>query len=42
VQHARTPDDHRGQAHAMLTAAGEDTGDTDIFIMPWAAWNESA
>jgi len=26
----------------MLTAAGEDTGDTDIFIMPWAAWNESA
>ena len=23
---------HRGQAHAMLTAAGQDTGDTDL---PW-------
>ena len=22
---------HRGQAHAMLTAAGENTGDTDLF-----------
>lgn len=30
---------HRGQAHAMLTAAGEDTGDTDIaFILPPSAW----
>jgi uncharacterized damage-inducible protein DinB len=24
---------HRGQAHAMLTAAGQDTGDTDLFII---------
>lgn len=24
---------HRGQAHAMITAAGEKTGDTDIFLM---------
>lgn len=24
---------HRGQAHAMLTAAGEQTGDTDIFLV---------
>jgi uncharacterized damage-inducible protein DinB len=30
---------HRGQAHAMLTAAGEDTGDTDVaFILPPSAW----
>ena len=30
---------HRGQAHAMLTAAGEQTGDTDIaFILPPSAW----
>jgi uncharacterized damage-inducible protein DinB len=30
---------HRGQAHAMLTAAGEDTGDTYIaFILPASAW----
>jgi hypothetical protein len=27
-----------GQAHALLTAAGEDTGDTDIgFIVPLSA-----
>ncbi|HET9018185.1 MAG TPA: DinB family protein [Acetobacteraceae bacterium] len=29
---------HRGQAHAMLTAAGERTGDTDLFLVvppPW-------
>jgi uncharacterized damage-inducible protein DinB len=24
---------HRGQAHAMITAAGEQTGDTDLFIV---------
>jgi uncharacterized damage-inducible protein DinB len=24
---------HRGQAHAMLTAAGEKTGDTDLFLV---------
>lgn len=24
---------HRGQVHAMLTAAGEDTGDTDIWLI---------
>jgi uncharacterized damage-inducible protein DinB len=30
---------HRGQAHALLTSAGEDTGDTDIaFILPPSAW----
>jgi uncharacterized damage-inducible protein DinB len=25
---------HRGQAHAMITAAGEKTGDTDLFLIP--------
>ncbi len=25
---------HRGQIHAMLTAAGARPGDTDLFIMP--------
>jgi len=30
---------HRGQAHALLTAAGERTGDTDIaFILPLEVW----
>jgi uncharacterized damage-inducible protein DinB len=30
---------HRGQAHALLTAAGEDTGSTDIaFMLPPSAW----
>ncbi len=24
---------HRGQIHAMLTAAGEDTGDTDLWLL---------
>jgi uncharacterized damage-inducible protein DinB len=24
---------HRGQVHAMLTAAGEETGDTDLFLL---------
>ena len=24
---------HRGQAHAMITAAGEQTGDTDLFLI---------
>ena len=24
---------HRGQVHAMLTAAGEQTGDTDLFVI---------
>ncbi|MEO1153911.1 MAG: DinB family protein [Pseudomonadota bacterium] len=28
---------HRGQVHAMLTAAGARPGDTDLFIMPEAA-----
>lgn len=33
---------HRGQVHAMLTAAGAQTADTDIFLMPpdhWAGVN---
>ena len=31
---------HRGQAHALLTAAGEKTGDTDLaFILPLSAWS---
>ncbi|WP_338420759.1 DinB family protein [Pontivivens ytuae] len=25
---------HRGQVNAMLTAAGERPGDTDLFLMP--------
>ncbi|MEO8530528.1 MAG: DinB family protein, partial [Deltaproteobacteria bacterium] len=25
---------HRGQVHAMLTAAGQRPGDTDLFLMP--------
>ncbi len=30
---------HRGQAHALLTAAGEDTGATDLlFILPPSTW----
>lgn len=24
---------HRGQVHALLTAAGQDTGDTDLFLL---------
>jgi uncharacterized damage-inducible protein DinB len=24
---------HRGQTHPMLTAAGEQTGDTDLFLV---------
>jgi uncharacterized damage-inducible protein DinB len=24
---------HRGQAHALITAAGEKTGDTDLFLV---------
>jgi uncharacterized damage-inducible protein DinB len=24
---------HRGQVHAMLTAAGQGTGDTDLFVV---------
>jgi uncharacterized damage-inducible protein DinB len=24
---------HRGQAHALLTACGQDTGDTDLFLV---------
>lgn len=27
---------HRGQVHAMLTAAGQDPGPTDLFVMPEA------
>jgi len=31
---------HRGQAHALLTAAGEKTGDTDLaFILPLSIWS---
>jgi uncharacterized damage-inducible protein DinB len=29
---------HRGQIHAMLTAAGARPGDTDLFIMPEDLW----
>jgi uncharacterized damage-inducible protein DinB len=30
---------HRGQAHALLSAAGEDTGGTDLaFILPPSTW----
>ena len=29
---------HRGQVHAMLTAAGCRTEDTDLFLMPTADW----
>ncbi len=31
---------HRGQVHAMLTAAGESTSDTDLFLMPASLWPE--
>ena len=24
---------HRGQVHAMLTASGQETGDTDLFLL---------
>ena len=24
---------HRGQAHALITACGENTGDTDLFLL---------
>ena len=24
---------HRGQAHALITAAGQETGDTDLFLL---------
>ncbi|MEQ1753481.1 MAG: DinB family protein [Micropepsaceae bacterium] len=27
---------HRGQAHALITSFGEDTGDTDLMIIPQA------
>jgi uncharacterized damage-inducible protein DinB len=31
---------HRGQAHALLTSAGEKTGDTDLaFILPLSIWS---
>jgi uncharacterized damage-inducible protein DinB len=29
---------HRGQAHAMITAAGAKTADTDLFVMPPDLW----
>ena len=32
---------HRGQAHAMITAAGGVTSDTDLFIMPRELWPSS-
>lgn len=25
---------HRGQTHALITAAGENSGDTDMFLLP--------
>jgi uncharacterized damage-inducible protein DinB len=31
---------HRGQVHALLTAAGQETGDTDLaFILPTSIWS---
>lgn len=30
---------HRGQAHAMITAAGGAPADTDLFLMPADAWS---
>jgi uncharacterized damage-inducible protein DinB len=31
---------HRGQVHALLTAAGQQTGDTDLaFILPTSIWS---
>ena len=24
---------HRGQAHALITGAGQETGDTDLFLL---------
>lgn len=32
---------HRGQAHALVTAAGQKTVDTDLFLMPEALWPPS-
>ncbi|MEJ0068513.1 MAG: DinB family protein [Pseudomonadota bacterium] len=29
----QSPDHHRGQAHALLTAQGVSTGDTDLFVV---------
>jgi uncharacterized damage-inducible protein DinB len=29
---------HRGQAHALVTAAGATPGDTDLFLMPAQLW----
>lgn len=29
---------HRGQAHALVTAAGATTADTDLFLMPRELW----
>lgn len=29
---------HRGQAHALITAAGGTTADTDLFLMPAELW----
>lgn len=29
---------HRGQVHAMLTAAGASPQDTDLFLMPASRW----
>lgn len=31
---------HRGQVHAMLTAAGAEPNDTDLFVLPGAKINE--
>jgi uncharacterized damage-inducible protein DinB len=33
---------HRGQAHALITAAGARTADTDLFLMPIELWPQSA
>ncbi len=32
---------HRGQVHAMLTAAGAKTEDTDLFLMPDSSWDNA-
>ena len=32
---------HRGQIHALLTAAGSITADTDLFLMPKERWPET-
>jgi uncharacterized damage-inducible protein DinB len=33
VVHLFNHQTHRGKAHAMITAAGQQTGDTDMFLI---------